>query len=421
MKVLLVGGGGREHALGWALAKSPLCDELVSLPGNPGMAGLGPMIEGLDPKDVGAVAAFARQQEIDLAVIGPEAPLAVGIVDALGSLGIPAFGPTKAAARLEASKAFAKDVMQRAGVPTGSFASFTEAPPAKAYLAEQGGPYVVKADGLAAGKGVLVTEDLAAAEDWVDRCLTGSFAGDDGGASVVIEEYLDGPELSVFVISDGERGIALQPARDYKRLADGDAGPNTGGMGSYSPVGDIAHDLVRTVLDQVALPTIRQMADDGNPYVGFLYCGLALTSAGPKVIEFNCRLGDPETQAVLPLLESDLLATLRDAAAGRLAEETLKFSDGAAVNVVLASGGYPESPRKGDVIHGLDEVDDDVLVFHAGTTIDDRGHTRTNGGRVLSVVGLGDDVSSARSTAYRAASKITWKQQQYRTDIAGGE
>ncbi|MEX1279405.1 MAG: phosphoribosylamine--glycine ligase [Acidimicrobiia bacterium] len=417
MKVLLVGGGGREHALGWSLARSPACDELLCLPGNPGLAELGATVEGVAPTDVGAVAALSAAEGVDLAVIGPEAPLAAGVVDALTSMGVTAFGPSRAAARLEASKSFAKDVMARAGVPTGSFAVFTDAAAAKEHLRRAAGPFVVKADGLAAGKGVLVTEDLAAAEDWVDRCLTGSFGGE--GASVVVEEHLEGPELSVFAICDGERALPLQPARDYKRLADGDEGPNTGGMGSFSPVAGLPEGLVDEVMDRVVMPTLRQMATDGTPYRGFLYAGLALTTEGPKVIEFNCRLGDPETQAVLPLLETDLLGVLADAAAGRLDPAPLDFSGRAAVNVVLAAGGYPHSPRTGDAISGLGEVDDpDVLVFHAGTTRDERGVLRTAGGRVLSVVGLGDDVGEARARAYDAAGRIRWKQQRFRTDIA---
>jgi phosphoribosylamine--glycine ligase len=416
MKVLLVGSGGREHALARALAASPRCDDLLCLPGNPGMARLGSLVEGIAPTDVGAVAAFAAQQGVDLVVVGPEAPLAAGLVDALASVGVPAFGPSRAAARLEASKAFAKDVMARAGVPTGAYASFTDAAAARAHLATIPAPYVVKADGLAAGKGVLVTDDLVAAEAWVDRWLA------DEDSRIVIEEFLDGPELSVFAVCDGVRAIPLQPARDYKRLSDGDEGPNTGGMGSYSPVGDLDPGLVDDVIQRVALPTIRRMADDGTPYIGFLYIGLALTDTGPKVIEFNCRLGDPETQAVLPLLETDLLGVLAEAAGGSLEHDRIAFGDRAAVNVVLASGGYPASPRTGDAIAGLDEIDDpDVLVFHAGTSRDERGVLRTAGGRVLSVVGLGDTVPEARERAYAAAGMIRWKQQQFRTDIAGGD
>lgn len=420
MKVLLIGGGGREHALGWKLAQSPLCRELTSLPGNPGLAQLGPVVEGIDPADAGAVAAFTAQQGFDLVVVGPEAPLAAGVVDALDARGVPAFGPTRAAARLEASKSFAKEVMARAGVPTGGYAYFTDVAAAKAHLREVPAPYVVKADGLAAGKGVLVTGDRVAADDWVERCLEGGFATG-REPRVVIEEYLEGPELSMFFLCDGERAVPLQPARDYKRLLDGDAGPNTGGMGSFSPVPDLQPGLPERVRDEVALPVLRQMATDGHPYRGFLYVGLALTGAGPKVIEFNCRLGDPETQAILPLLTSDLLAPLKGAVAGGLDGAGLSWANRAAVNVVLAAHGYPESPRRGDKIKGLAGLDDpDVLIFHAGTTQDGTGRIITDGGRVLSVVGLGDTIPEARHRAYEAVDRVRWNGKQSRTDIAGG-
>lgn len=420
MKVLLIGGGGREHALGWAITRSPACRELVSLPGNPGLATLGPTVEGISPTDVGAVAAFAEQQGFDLVVVGPEAPLAAGLADVLSARDIAVFGPTRAAARLESSKSFAKDVMDRAGVPTGDHGSFTDAHTAKDRLRRVPGPYVVKADGLAAGKGVLVTDELAAAERWVDRCLTGDFAHA-RQPRVVIEEYLDGPELSVFFLCDEGTALPLQPARDYKRLLDGDLGPNTGGMGSFSPVPDLEEGLVDRVRDEVALPVLRRMAGDGSPYRGFLYVGLALTVDGPKVIEFNCRLGDPETQAILPLLESDLLALMEAAASSTLEGLEVAWSRRAAVNVVLASPGYPEAPRTGDRITGLEGPwdPDEVIVFHAGTAHDGRQFI-TSGGRVASVVGLGDSIPEARANAYGAADTIRWPGRQFRTDIAGG-
>ncbi len=420
MRVLLLGNGGREHALGWALARSPHCTDLVSLPGNPGLAKLGSTVEGISPTDVGAVAAFASQQGFDFVVVGPEAPLAAGVVDALTERGIPVFGPSKAAARLEASKSFAKDVMARAGVPTGGYASFSDSAPAKEHLKQAPRPYVVKADGLAAGKGVLVTEDLAAAQAWVDRCLEGSFFAS-REPRVVIEDYLDGPELSVFFVCDGTYAVPLQPARDYKRLLDGDAGPNTGGMGSYSPVNDLEPGLVERIHREVALPVLRRMEADGHPYRGFLYVGLALTASGPKVIEFNCRLGDPETQAIVPLLDSDLLDLLRAAVSGSLAGTRVDWADRAAVNVVLAAHGYPDAPVTGDRIKGLDSIESpDVLVFHAATSANDAGRITTNGGRVLSVVGLGATVADARQRAYAAAEGIRWQGKQFRTDIAGG-
>ncbi len=417
MKVLLIGGGGREHAMGWAIARSPLCDEIVSLPGNPGLALLGPVVEGIAPTEVGAVAAFAALQGFDLVVVGPEAPLAAGLVDALQAKGVAAFGPSRAAARLEASKSYAKEIMAKAGVPTGSHATFTDTDLAREYLERSPGPYVVKADGLAAGKGVLVTDDLPQAQEWVERCLTGDFAPQ-LGARVVIEEYLDGQELSVFFVCDGEEAVPLQPARDYKRLLEGDAGPNTGGMGSFSPVGDLEPGLVETVRNTVALPVLRQMSAHGAPFTGFLYVGLALTPSGPKVIEFNCRLGDPETQAILPLLESDLLQILAAAASGDLQEQPVAWSERAAVNVVLAAHGYPTDPRKGDRIKGLPTIETpDVILFHAGTAFDDAGRLTTAGGRILSVVGLGDTVPEARERAYAAAARIQFHGKSFRKDI----
>lgn len=414
MKVLLIGAGAREHALAWKLATSPHLDRLFVLPGNPGMADLADTIEGVDPTAVGAVAAMAAAHRMDLAIIGPEAPLAAGVADALRRAGVPVFGPDRAGARLETSKAFSKQVMARAGVPTAASDVFTDAASAHAHLATVDGPYVVKADGLAAGKGVLVTDARAEAEAWVDVCFEGRFG--EAGSTVVIEEYLDGPELSVFAICDGQRYVVLEPARDYKRLSDGDTGPNTGGMGSYSPV-QIPSDLLTTVARTVIEPTLQTMADAGNPYVGFLYAGLALTADGPKVIEFNCRLGDPETQVVLPRLETDLLEVLAVAATGQLSDAGLTWHPRAAVNVVLASPGYPDAPRSGSVISGLDDVGPDVLVFHAGTRREGR-RLLTAGGRVLSVVGTGASMDTARENAYRAVEAIRFDGKQFRTDIA---
>lgn len=416
MRVLLVGGGGREHAIGWALARSPKVTELISLPGNPGLAEVGPIIEGVNPTDAGAVSAIARVHGVDLVVVGPEAPLAAGVADAVARLGIPVFGPTRAAARLESSKAFAKDVMIRAGVPTPGAWVFDERGPAEEHVRTHPGPYVVKADGLAAGKGVLVTEHRTAALDWVARCFDGGFGA--AGARVVIEEYLSGPELSVFAVSDGADAITLEPARDYKRLLDGDEGPNTGGMGSYSPV-ELPEGLVERVRQEVILPVIRTMAADGNPYVGFIYAGLVLTDSGPKVIEFNARLGDPETQVVLPRLETDLVDVIQAALAGRIGTVELSWSPRAAVNVVLAAGGYPDSPRAGDRIESVPANTDEILIFHAGTMRDDKGRLVTSGGRVLSVVGLGDTVADARRVAFAAAEAVRFAGRQNRSDIAG--
>jgi phosphoribosylamine--glycine ligase len=359
-------------------------------------------VEGISVTDVGAIAAMARVQRVDLVVVGPEVPLAAGVVDAVGALGIPVFGPTRAAARLESSKAFAKEVMARAGVPTGESVSFTDLGTVKAYLGRAEGPYVVKADGLAAGKGVLVTEDRIEAVAWAERWLP--------EGPVVIEEFLDGAEVSVFAVCTEKGAVPLEPARDYKRLHDGDEGPNTGGMGSYSPVDDLPEGLVAETMRTVIEPTLAAMAEAGNPFHGFLYAGLALTSKGPRVLEFNVRLGDPETQAILPRMEADLVDVLEGTSP--------EWSDDATVNVVLAARGYPEAPDKGSAIDGLKAIPDDVLVFHAGTRREGK-KVLVDGGRVLNVVGVGPDLASARDRAYSAADVVRWPGMQFRTDIGG--
>ena len=406
MRVLLVGGGGREHALGWALTRSPQVDELISLPGNPGLAELGLVVEGVEPTDVGAVAALARVHRVDLAVVGPEAPLAAGVADAMATLGIPVFGPIRAAARLESSKSFAKEVMRRAGVATARSELFTDPISAMSHLTAHDGPYVVKADGLAAGKGVLVTESSEEAAAWADRCLQGGLDG--AGGMVVVEEFLDGPEVSVFAVCTEEGALPMEPARDYKRLLDEDQGPNTGGMGAYSPVGDLAQDFVSDVMDSVIVPVWEQMKEDGTPFTGFLYAGLVLTEEGPKVLEFNVRMGDPEAQVVLPRLDNDLLDVLQG--------DQPKWSPDTAVDVVLAAKGYPTDPETGTVIQGLDRVPDDVLVFHAGTAREE-GRLVVAGGRVLSVVGLGPSLAEARDRAYEGVHTINWPGMSYRDDI----
>lgn len=400
MKVLLIGSGGREHALGWKLASSPRVRELVSLPGNPGLAQLGPVIEGIDATDAGAVAAMAATQRFDLVVVGPEAPLAAGVADAVQRHGIPVFGPTRAAARLEASKSHAKDVMGRAGVPTGWAVTTTDPEEAQRHLEDRPGPYVVKADGLAAGKGVLVTDSREDAIAWADRWLS--------EGPVVIEEFLDGPEVSVFAVCTDSGARPLEPARDYKRLGDGDTGPNTGGMGAYSPVDDLPPGLVDDVMRRVIEPTLSQLEDEGTPFRGFLYAGLVLTADGPKVLEFNVRLGDPETQTVLPRLDNDLIDVIEGA--------DPVWSDRATVTVVLAAAGYPDSPVKDAEIRGISDAEADALVFHAGTRQEGR-KILVDGGRVLAVVGSGDDLADARRRAYDAAGAITWPGRQMRTDI----
>lgn len=403
MRVLLVGSGGREHALGWKLAQSSRVDELTSLPGNPGLAELGPVVEGIGAEDAGAISAMARLHGVDLVVVGPEAPLAAGVADAVSRLGIPVFGPTRSAARLESSKAFAKEVMHRAGVATGGSETFTEPDAAKDHIERSKGPYVVKADGLAGGKGVLVTDSTEEAKGWVDRWVE--------AGPVVVEEFLDGPEVSLFAVCTGSGAVPLQPARDYKRLLSGDEGPNTGGMGSYSPVDDLPDGFVDDTMMDVVRPTLDQMAEDGNPFTGFLYAGLVLTSDGPKVLEFNVRLGDPETQAVLPRMATDLIDVLEGAEPD--------WSDSATVNVVLAAKGYPTAPEKGARIKGVAAAQsDDVLVFHAGTAADGNKLV-VDGGRVLSVVGTGETVGLARERAYAAVDQISWPGMQYRGDIAG--
>jgi phosphoribosylamine--glycine ligase len=401
MRVLLVGSGGREHAIGWKLAQSSRVTELVSLPGNPGLAELGPIVEGISPGDVGAVAAMARIHGVDLVVVGPEDPLAAGIADALIRLGIPVFGPTRAAARLESSKTFAKEMMIRAGVPTGAYSRFTEPEEAVAHLESTDGPYVVKADGLAGGKGVLVTDSRSDAVDWARRWIeTGP---------VVVEEYLEGPEVSVFAVCTESGAIGLEPARDYKRLLDGDAGPNTGGMGSYSPVPDLPEGLVDQTIETVIAPTLEQMQKNGNRFSGFLYAGLVLTEQGPKVLEFNVRLGDPETQAILPRMSGDLLDVLEGGIP--------TWSDESTVNVVLAAPGYPTAPETGGQIKGLNgTAQEGVIIFHAGTRAED-GKYFVDGGRVLDVVGIGPSHDVARDRAYSAAERITWPGIQYRKDI----
>ncbi len=407
MKVLLIGSGAREHALGWKIAQSPRVKELISLPGNPGLAELGPVVEGISPTDVGAVAAMSRIQGVDLVVVGPEAPLAAGVSDAVSGLGITVFGPTRSAAKLEASKTYAKEVMRRAGIPTAESATFTEPTPAIEYLNKDDGPYVVKADGLAAGKGVLVTDRIYEAEAWVEGCFEGRFGT--AGSSVLIEEYLDGPEVSVFAACTKTGAVPFAPARDYKRLKNHDAGPNTGGMGAYSPVEDLTEGFVEEAMAGVIRPTLAQMEEDGNPFTGFLYAGLALTRAGMKVLEFNVRLGDPETQAVIPRMTNDLVDVLEG--------EVPEWSPDTTVNVVLAAAGYPESPEVGARIKGLRDVPDDVTIFH-GATVRDGAKTYVNGGRVLSVVGRGDSAESARARAYSAIDAISWPGMQMRTDIA---
>lgn len=412
MKVLVLGPGGREHAIIRALLKDPAVQEVHSAPGNAGIAQMVPT-HAIDANNPQQVLDLTASLGADLVVIGPEAPLVAGVSDALTQAKVPVFGPSKAAALLEGSKAFAKEVMAAAGVPTALAKVASNRQEALEALQAFGAPYVVKDDGLAAGKGVVVTEDLEAALAHAQSCF-------DAGGQVVIEEYLDGPEASLFVISDGQRGLPLAPAQDFKRIFDGDQGPNTGGMGAYSPLPWLPEGFVEEVMERVAQPTIDQMASRGTPFVGVLYCGLALTSRGIRVIEFNARFGDPETQAVLARLRTPLAGLLLAAAKGELpADLALDWDPRSAVDIVLAAQNYPETPRKGDAISGLEEAEAlaDVHVDHAGTAQEGE-QIVTAGGRVLAVVALGETLAEARATAYQAADKISWAGQQKRKDIA---
>ena len=412
MKALVIGTGGREHALALALARDPNVDEVHAAPGNPGIAAVA-TLHDVDPMSREAVAALARDLGADLVVVGPEAPLVAGVADAVTAAGITCFGPSQEAARLEGSKAFAKDVMRAAGVPTAVARVCDGADEVAAALDELGPPYVVKDDGLAAGKGVIVTTDRAAAVAHAASC-----------GRVVVEEYLDGPEVSLFGISDGSLVVPMQPAQDFKRIFDADQGPNTGGMGAYTPLPWAPADLVEQVQRDVLQPTVDEMARRGTPFRGLLYAGLALTSRGLRVIEFNARFGDPETQPLLALLDSPLSPLLVAAATGDLASvPPLAWKPGAAVAVVMASRGYPESSSKGDVIVGTETLDrePDVDVLHAGTARDDSGRLVTAGGRVLAVTAVGESVADARAKAYEGVSTISFPGAQWRHDIAASD
>ncbi|MFI5729918.1 phosphoribosylamine--glycine ligase [Kribbella sp. NPDC051587] len=415
MKVLVIGSGGREHALVWALAQDPDVEQVVAAPGNPGIAVLHPAYDGqtivcrpVDISDPEAVVALATEIGADLVVVGPEAPLVAGLADPLRDAGIAVFGPSKDAAQLEGSKAFAKDVMASASVPTGRAYVCTTPEEAAEAIDAFGPPYVVKDDGLAAGKGVVVTSDR-------DEALAHAA----GCEQVLIEEFLDGPEVSLFAITDGTTVLPMQPAQDFKRLGDNDEGPNTGGMGAYTPLPWAPEGLVAEITEKVLQPTVDEMRRRGTPFSGLLYAGLALTSRGLRVIEFNCRFGDPETQALLPMLKTPLGGLLLAAATGKLADyDQLSWKNGSAVAVVVAAKKYPASPRSGDAISGVDQAEgDDVRVFHAGTALDGE-ELVTSGGRVLAVSATGKDLDEARQRAYAAVGQIRIKGSQHRTDIA---
>ena len=419
-RVLVVGGGGREHALAWAISRSASVDELICAPGNPGMANIAERIP-VAVNDPAAVAELANKVDADLVVVGPEEPLVAGVVDALRNAGRLAFGPTAAAARLEGSKGWMKDVLTSAAVATARHGVFGpgEEEAAIAFLDQLPGRYVVKTDGLAGGKGVLVTESRREARDAVRAYLSGEAFGE-AGRTCVIEEVLSGPELSVFALCDGTRAALVGAAQDHKRAFDSDAGPNTGGMGAYSPVPFVATSVLDAVMTDAIEPTLRELAARGAPYQGVLFCGVMLTDAGPKVLEYNVRFGDPECQVLMPRVTSDVFVHLLECAFGHL-ETPIEQSGDACVGVVLAADGYPPAPaRKGDVIVGLDRAgaQTGVVVFQAGTATDDDGQIVTAGGRVLTVTGVGADVRQARDRAYAAASEISWPGLHYRRDIA---
>ncbi|ELI5735679.1 phosphoribosylamine--glycine ligase [Vibrio fluvialis] len=418
MRVLIIGSGGREHALGWKVAQNPAIETVFIAPGNAGTA-LEAKLQNVDiaVEDVAGLVAFAQNNAIELTIVGPEAPLVIGVVDAFRAAGLPIFGPTQAAAQLEGSKAFTKDFLARHNIPTAAYANFTEIEPALAYVREQGAPIVVKADGLAAGKGVIVAMTLEEAEEAIKDMLAGNAFGD-AGSRVVVEEFLDGEEASFIVMVDGENVLPMATSQDHKRVGDQDTGPNTGGMGAYSPAPVVTQAIHDRVMKEVIYPTVRGMAAEGNPYTGFLYAGLMIDSTGaPKVIEYNCRFGDPETQPIMMRMQSDLVELCLAAIDGKLDQVESKWDPRASIGIVLAAGGYPGDYAKGDVISGLPTTEvEGQKVFHAGTT-DKDGHVVTNGGRVLCATALGNTVSEAQQRAYELAKQISWNGMFHRNDI----
>ncbi|MFM2484912.1 phosphoribosylamine--glycine ligase [Celerinatantimonas yamalensis] len=423
MKVLIIGGGGREHALAWKAAQSMMVDQVFVAPGNAGSA----LEDKVSNVEIAADAIeqllqFAQEQRIELTIVGPEAPLVIGVVDAFEAAGLVIFGPTQGAAQLEGSKAFTKDFLARHQIPSGAYQTFSEVKPALEYIKQQGAPIVIKADGLAAGKGVVVAMDEAQAEAAIHDMLSGNRFGD-AGSRVVIEEFLDGEEASFIVMVDGEHVLPMATSQDHKRVGDGDTGPNTGGMGAYSPAPVVTATIHQRVMDEVIYPTVRGMAAEGHPYKGFLYAGLMISADGtPKVIEYNCRFGDPETQPIMMRLRSDLVALCLAGSTGNLDKSTVEFDSRPALGVVIAAGGYPEAYQKGDVIKGLPDVTPlseaiDQKIFHAGTRLNEQGQTLTAGGRVLCATALGDSVFDAQQKAYALAKQVYWQGSFYRHDI----
>jgi phosphoribosylamine--glycine ligase len=416
MNILVVGGGGREHTLVWKIAQSPLVDKIYCAPGNPGIAELAECVH-IGADEITALCEFAQAEEIDLTIVGPEVPLTMGIVDMFQAAGLEIFGPDKAAAQIEGSKGFSKDLMARYNVPTAAYQSFTDHAQAVTYIKKQGAPIVVKADGLAAGKGVIVAMTEEQAITAVDDIMLDQVFGD-AGASVVIEEFMDGEEASFFAFTDGKNILPLASSQDHKRVNDGDEGPNTGGMGAYSPAPVVTDELYQVIVETIVKPTIDGMAKDGCPYSGILYVGLMIKDGVPRVVEYNARFGDPEAQPLLMRMKSDIVPVLYACARGRLEQDSIEWHDKAAVCVVMASGGYPASYEKGLPISGLDDAAkiDDLMVFHAGTTLED-GKIVNQGGRVLGVTGLGDSVRDAIDKAYVGVKVIHWDGVHYRNDI----
>lgn len=422
MNILVIGSGGREHALAWKAAQSPLANKVYVAPGNAGTA-LEANLENVDiaATDIEGLLAFAQDNDIGLTIVGPEAPLVIGVVDAFQQAGLTIFGPTKAAAQLEGSKAFTKDFLARYHIPTAAYQNFTEIEPALAYLEKVGAPIVIKADGLAAGKGVVVATTLEEAQNAIKDMLAGNAFGN-AGHRIVIEEFLAGEEASFIVMVDGKNVVPMATSQDHKRVGDGDTGPNTGGMGAYSPAPVVTDEIHQRVMEKIIYPTVEGMAAEGHTYVGFLYAGLMIDNQGePKVIEFNCRFGDPETQPIMMRLRSDLVELCLAGAKGQLGEKTSEWDDRPALGVVLAAGGYPASYTKGDIISGLekpdaDESDINEKVFHAGTALKDE-NIITAGGRVLCVTALGCDIAEAQKKAYLRAGQIDWEGCFYRKDI----
>ncbi len=419
MNILIIGNGGREHALAWKVAQSPQADRVFVAPGNAGTA-TEPSLENvaIEVMDLNGLADFATTHQVGLTIVGPEAPLVAGIVDLFESRGLRVFGPSKGAAQLEGSKAFTKNFLARHAIPSADYGNFTDVDEALAYVRQQGAPIVVKADGLAAGKGVIVAMTLAEAEDAIRDMLAGNAFGE-AGSRVVVEEFLEGEEASFIVMVDGKNVLAMATSQDHKRVGDGDTGPNTGGMGAYSPAPVVTADVHQRIMNEVIYPTVKGMAEEDHAYTGFLYAGLMIDSEGnPKVIEFNCRFGDPETQPIMLRMQSDLVELCEAAIDGKLDQCSSHWDERAAVGVVLAAGGYPASCTKGDVISGLPELETSgEKVFHAGTRLDD-DQAVTNGGRVLCATALGNTVTEAQQRAYQLAKKISWNGSFYRNDIA---